>query len=57
MTIARHAPVRMDGQCLLAAGGEPLHEAIAPDAPETLRFGASHIEPAGTAPRGRRARN
>jgi hypothetical protein len=35
----------MDGQCLLAAGGEPLHEGLQPDAPASLRFGASHIEP------------
>ena len=45
MTMARYVPVRIDGQCLLAAGGEPLHETLALDAPETLRFAASHIEP------------
>ena len=39
------APARMDGECLLAAGGEPLHGVLQPNAPETLRFGASHIEP------------
>jgi hypothetical protein len=39
------APVRLDGDCLLLAGGEPLHAGIRPDAPDGLRFGASHIEP------------
>jgi hypothetical protein len=39
------APVRMDDECLLAAGGAPLHGALAPDAPATMRFAASHIEP------------
>ena len=39
------APVRLDGQCLLAAGGEPLHGVLQAGAPESLRFGATHIEP------------
>jgi hypothetical protein len=38
-------PVRADGQCLLPGGGEPLHGTLLPDAPEAMRFAASHIEP------------
>jgi hypothetical protein len=43
--IPGQAPLRMDDQCLLPAGGEPLHEVLQPDAPDSMRFGASHIEP------------
>jgi hypothetical protein len=43
--IPGQTPVRVDGQCLLPAGGEPLHGTLLPDAPEALRFAASRIEP------------
>ena len=43
--IPGQAPLRMDGECLLVAGGEPLHGVLGADAPEALRFCASHIEP------------
>ena len=39
------APVRIDGECLLAAGGEPLHGPFCPDVPDAFHFGISHIEP------------
>lgn len=45
MMILGHAAVRMDGDCLLLAGGEPLHGPFHPDACEAMRFCASHIEP------------
>ena len=45
MTTPRQPRVRLDGECLRPAGGEPLHGALQPDAPESLRFGASHVEP------------
>ena len=44
-TIPGHSPVRMDGECLLPAGGEPLHGPSSSQLPEATRFAASHIEP------------
>ena len=43
--IRLQAPVRMDGECLLPAGGEPLHGPLGPDIPDSFHFGISHIEP------------
>ena len=40
-----HAPVRMDGECLLPAGGGPVQRSLCSHVPEAMRFAASHIEP------------
>ena len=40
-----HASVRMDGDCLLPAGGGPVHASLCSHVPEAMRFAASHIEP------------
>ena len=42
--IPGEAAVRMDGECLLCAAG-PLPGPFYPDACETMRFCALHIEP------------
>jgi hypothetical protein len=43
--IPGQAAARMDGECLLLAGGEPLRGPIQRDAGEATRFCASHIDP------------
>jgi hypothetical protein len=43
--IPGQAAVRMDGECLLLAGGERVHGPFQPDAGAATRFCASHVEP------------
>ena len=40
-----HAPVRIDGECLLSAGGGPVQASLCSHVSEATRFAASHIEP------------